>query len=229
MKGFSIGTVYENENVTMVQINPLPANYCSFDCVFCPLGRTTVKTDQMVHFDETTSFIEQLVHFLDMHPVDLVFINPDGEGLVNSDLAKVIAVIKAHNVQVRLLSNGYILNNPEHRETLELCDEVVGELVVTNESDFQKLLRPLPGYTLAQYVENMARFKQWFPGKFILDITIVKGYSDSNDSAELFQQMIQRIQPDEILLGTPNNDRLKGAFQVSDERLDELHSIFVKR
>lgn len=53
MKPFSIGEVYLNKNNERIRdINPLPENYCSFDCVFCPLGRTKVKTDKTFNFKE---------------------------------------------------------------------------------------------------------------------------------------------------------------------------------
>jgi wyosine [tRNA(Phe)-imidazoG37] synthetase (radical SAM superfamily) len=103
-----------------------------------------------------------------------------------------------------------------------MCDEVIGELAVTNERDFHKLLRPIEGYTLEEYVNNMAEFRKWFSGKFTLDITIIKNYSDSDESVDIFRGMIQKISPDEVYFETPDEDRLKGAFQVSEERLKEI-------
>jgi len=222
MEGFSISDVYFSNGCRMIDINPLPEDYCSFDCVFCPLGRTAVKTDQMHFFEETREFINRLKAFLDSNEVDIVFINPDGEGLANIELKEVIKAIKERKIKVALLSNGYILNRKETREALSMCDEVTGELAVTNENDFNKLLRPIEGYTLAEHVNTMAEFRKWFKGKFILDINIIKNYSDSDVSVEIFKDMIGRISPDEVYFGTPDDERFKGAFQVSEKRLEEI-------
>ncbi|MDF2885408.1 MAG: radical protein [Clostridiaceae bacterium] len=187
MEGFSISNVYVDNGYGTIDINPLPEDYCSFDCVFCPLGRTAVKTDKMFFFKETKEFINRLREVLHNNKVDIVFINPDGEGLANGELIDVIRLIKERNIKVRLLSNGYIFNRKEFRKALSMCDEVIGELAVTNERDFHKLLRPIEGYTLEEYVNNMAEFRKWFSGKFTLDITIIKNYSDSDESVDIFR------------------------------------------
>lgn len=224
MEGFSISNLYVENGCNVIDINPLPEDYCSFDCVFCPLGRTAVKTDQMFFFKETKEFINRLEEILHNSKVDIVFINPDGEGLANGELIDIIRLIKEKNIKVRLLSNGYIFNRKEFRETLLMCDEVIGELAVTNERDFHKLLRPIEGYTLEEYVNNMAEFRKWFSGKFILDITILKNYSDSHESVNIFREMIEKISPDQVYFETPDEERLKGAFQVSGERLKEIET-----
>lgn len=222
MEGFSIRNVYDDNGYGTIDINPLPKDYCSFDCVFCPLGRTAVKTDKMFFFKETKEFINRLREVLHNNKVDIVFINPDGEGLANGELIDIIRLIKERNIKVRLLSNGYIFNRKEFREALSMCDEAVGELAVTNERDFHKLLRPIEEYTLEEYVNNMAEFRKWFSGKFTLDITIIKNYSDSDESVEIFREMIKKISPDQVYFETPDENRLKGVFQVSEERLKEI-------
>ncbi|MDF2883974.1 MAG: hypothetical protein K0R54_4539 [Clostridiaceae bacterium] len=37
--------------------------------------------------------------------------------------------------------------------------------------------------------------------------------------------MIEKISPDEVYFETPDEDRLKGAFQVSEERLKEIQKM----
>lgn len=224
MDGFSISNIYVKEGKRMVNINPMPENYCSFDCVFCPLGRTSVKTEKTFLFHETKEFINRLKEFLNNKVIDIVFINPDGEALANGELIDIIRLIKERNIKVRLLSNGYLLNRIEFKETLSLCDEIVGELSVTNEKDFQRLNRPIEGYTLKEYVNNMVLFRKSFSGKFILDITIIKNYSDSDESMEIFKEMIHEISPNYVYFETPDEDRFKGAFKVSSKRLKEIEN-----
>lgn len=220
MDAFSISNIYEDENSRrVVDINPLSGNYCSFDCVFCPLGRTKVKTEDSFFFEETEGFIERLDNTLKGNDIDVVFINPNGESLANRDLIKVIEVIKNHGVKVRLLSNGYILNKEEYKETLSMCDEVIGELAVVEEEDFQRIQRPIEGYTLDKYVNNMASFKKWYKEKFIIDITILKGYSDSDEAVEKLKKYILRINPDEVSAGMTSNEKVWNTLGVSQERL----------
>jgi len=158
MKLFSIGKVYLNENKEkekVVDINPLPENYCSFDCVFCSLGRTKVKTDKSFDFKEIEGLLHRLEEILKKENIDIVFINPDGDILAQSKILDVIKLIKKYNVKVKTISNGYLFNRHEYKNILNNCDEIIGELAVTNEEHFQKIQRPLKGYTLEKYISNM--------------------------------------------------------------------------
>ncbi|KNF08615.1 Fe-S oxidoreductase [Gottschalkia purinilytica] len=225
MNPFSISDVYLDKNGRRtLDINPLSENYCSFDCVFCPLGRTKVKTDKTFSFNETESFIKRLEAILKTEKIDIVFINPDGESLANNRILDVINLIKKYKANVKLLSNGYIFNIEEFKHILNQCDEIIGELAVTNEKDFQKLQRPINGYTLENYISNMEEFNNQYNGKFILDITILKNYSDDYDSIQKFKNAINMIKPDEIYVETPSKGKLGKAFGVSEEKLKEISS-----
>lgn len=226
MNGFSISDIYVEQDLRVIHIDPLPENCCSFDCVFCPLGQTALKTDQSFHFPQTDEFIKDLDLFLRKSRIDLVFINPNGEALANIQLLEIINIIHDHGCKVRLLGNGYLLNQPEYKETLHLCDEIIGELAVTREDYFQKLLRPLPGYTLSQHIENMQLFRDTYKGKFILDITILKHYSDSSEAIQSFRKLIRELHPDKLEVETPDGESLKGAFEVDQDRLDEIIQLF---
>lgn len=102
MEQFSIGKIYiDSDGLTTVDINPLPHNFCSFDCVFCPLGRTIVKTDEKFHIAGTVSFINKFKTFLELNDIDVVFINPDGEALASSNIIDIIKLIKSRGIKVR--------------------------------------------------------------------------------------------------------------------------------
>lgn len=79
---------------------------------------------------------------------ELVFINSMGEAFVNDKLKDIINLIKNKGVAVRLLSNGYILGREKYMKIANLCDEVIGEIKVASENHFQKIQRPIEGYTL---------------------------------------------------------------------------------
>lgn len=223
MKAFSIGEVYLNKNKeNVVDINPLPENYCTFDCVFCPLGRTKVKTDKAFNFKETEVFLDNLEEILKNKKIDIVFINPDGESLTNSRILDVINLIKKYKAKVRILSNGYLFNRSEYKNILNNCDEVIGELAVISEKHFQKIQRPLQGFTFEEYVSNMKNFNKQYKGKFVIAITILKNYSDSNENVEEFKKIIEMIKPDEILVETPDSEKFKKAFGIDEARLTEI-------
>lgn len=222
MKPYWISEIHEENNVRTVYINPLPDKYCSFDCVFCPLGRTTHKTDNGYRFEGTEDFLIRLRNKLSGEKIDEVFINPTGEGLANSELGKVIELIKSFGCRIKILSNGYVVNRKENRELLWLCDEVVGELMTVTEEDFQRLNRPLEGYTLNAYVDNMAAFNRSFDGQLTLSITLLKKYSDNEAALSFFRDAIDKIKPDNVYFETPEEGKLAEAFGVGSETLEKF-------
>lgn len=222
MNPFSISDVIQEEDGRrIIEINPLPDKYCSFDCVFCSLGRTSVKSDDYIPMD-SSEFIKDLEKKLKEEKPDLVYISPWGEGLVNPDLKRIIKAIKSSGSKVSLLSNGYAFMRPEYRETLMLCDELTGEIAATNEKDFQKLQRPKEGYTLEEYISNMENFRKDYKGFFILDITVLKNYTDSPEAFLVYKKVMQRLKPDKMIISTPSSGKYGEAFGVEPERISQL-------
>ena len=126
------------------------------------------------------------------------------------------------NCKVKLLSNGYLLGKQDYKEIANLCDEVIGEIKTINEDDFQKIQRPYKDYTLNEYINSMAFFKSQYRGDFILEITILKGYNDNNDSIQKLKKIIQKISPDKIEIKKEEDKRLKKRLAITDERLSEI-------
>ena len=122
---------------------------------------------------------------------------------------------------VRLLSNGYLLNEESFRINALKCDEVIGEIKAINETDFQKLQRPIKGYTLEQHIANMVLFNNKFDGKFILEVTIIKDKSDSTEQVSRLKNLMKLIDPDEVIITT-----MDGVFEkklgVTPDKLDDI-------
>jgi wyosine [tRNA(Phe)-imidazoG37] synthetase (radical SAM superfamily) len=149
-------------------------------------------------------------------------INSKGEALVNDKIGDIVDFIKAKGLPVRLLSNGYLLGRDEYMKIADKCDEVVGEIKVITEEDFQKVQRPIEGYTLAEYISNMVSLNKQYKGKFIFEITIIKGYNDDEKSIEKIKNIIRDICPSKIIIATMEDERFKKKLGITDERFKEI-------
>lgn len=221
MKPFWVSEIVERYGEKILYVNPLPEKYCTFDCVFCPIEERTVKkTEDNFHFEETSNILKQIENILSKNKVETVFIIPEGEGLANSDLGAIINLVKSLGSKVKIITNGYILNNPQYKTLMLKCDEVIGELMTAKAEDFQKLQRPIEGYTLHAYVENMAAFRQDFYGEFNLSITLLKNYSDNEAALKFFKQAVDKIKPTNVYIETPEEGKLKQAFGVDEATIE---------
>ncbi|MGG7098485.1 radical SAM protein [Clostridium sardiniense] len=222
MGNFTYKDIYIEDEKRVIEVNILPEKHCNFDCIFCPIGRTQNKVDTQKSFDKIDSSLIELERMIDDTKADLVFINSKGEALVNDKIEDIIDLIKGKNIPVRLLSNGYLLDRDEYIKIANKCDEVIGEIKVITEEDFQKVQRPIEGYTLEEYISNMISFNKQYKGKFIFEITIIKGYNDDDESIEKIKNIIKKISPNEVIVVRMDDEIFKEKLGISDERFKEI-------
>ena len=228
MNNFTYKDIYIEDEKKVLEVNILPEKHCNFDCIFCPIGRTENKVDTQISFDEMDNSLIELEHKIDDTKPDLVFINSKGEALVNDKIDDVIDLIKTNNIPVRLLSNGYLLDKDEYIKIANKCDEVIGEIKVITEDDFQKVQRPIEGYTLSEYISNMVSFNKQYKGKFIFEVTMIKGYNDDDKSIEDLKNIINEIYPDKVIVARMDDERFKKKLGISDKRFKEISDILLK-
>ncbi len=227
MGGFSYKDIYIEDGRRVLEVNILPEKHCNFDCIFCPIGRSQNKLDTQKSFDKIDSSLIELESMIENTKAELIFINSKGEALVNDKIGDIINFIKVKGLPVRLLSNGYLLGRDEYIKIANKCDEVVGEIKVITEEDFQKIQRPIEGYTLVEYISNMVSFNKQYKGKFIFEITIIKGYNDDEKSIRKIKNIIKEISPNKIIIARIEDEKFKKKLGITDERFEEISNEFL--
>lgn len=226
MGSFDYKDIYVENGRKVLEVNILPEKYCNFDCVFCPDGRAA-KMDTTKSFDDMEGSINELESILDNTEADLIYINSKGEALLNDKVVDVINIIKSKGLPVRLNSNGYLLGRDEFVKIANMCDETVGTIFVISEEGFRKIHRPVEGYTFEQHISNMASFKKQYKGKFILKVSILKGYNDTEEAIIKTKSIIDRISADVTIIRSMKYESVKKAFGISDKRLNEISEILL--
>lgn len=229
MNNFTYKNVYIEEGKKVLEVNILPEKHCNFDCIFCPIGRSKNKVDTQKSFDEIDISLAELNKKIDETKAELVFINSKGEAFINDKILDIIDFIKNKGVSVRLLSNGYLLGREEFIKIANKCDEIVGEIKVITEEDFQKVQRPIDGYTLEKYINNMISFNKQYKGRFIFEVTIIKGYNDDEESVKKLKEVIKQISPDKIIVARMDDDIFKKKLGISDEKFKEISQELLKK
>lgn len=222
MNKFTYKDVYIEDGKRVLEVNVLPEKHCNFDCIFCPIGRSINKIDTQKSFDKIEDSLIELEDMIKSTKAELIFINSKGEALVNDKISEVIDFIKFKGLNVRLLSNGYLLGRDEYIKIANKCDEVIGEIKILTEEDFQKIQRPIEGYTLEEYISNMVSFNKQYKGKFIFEITIIKGYNDDEESVKKMKSIIKEISPSKIIVARMEDEKFKKKLGISDERFEEI-------
>ena len=227
MSGVSYKEIYIEEGKRILEVNILPDKYCNFDCIFCPIGRSHNKVDTPQSFGNMEESLNELKGMMEDTKAELVFINSKGEALVNDKLHDIIKLIKGMGVPVRLLSNGYLLGKDEYIKLANMCDEVIGELKTITEEDFKKIQRPIEGYTIEEYISNMILFNKQYKGRFIFELTVIKGYNDTDKSINKIKNIIDELSPDKIIIERMNDEKFKKKLGISDERYEEICKVLL--
>ncbi|WP_224038242.1 radical SAM protein [Clostridium gelidum] len=222
MDGFSYNDIYIEDGRKVLEVNILPEKHCNFDCIFCPIGKSQNKVDTQKSFDKVDRSLVELNSMIENTKAELIFINSKGEALVNDKIGDIIDLVKTKGIPVRLLSNGYLLGRDEYIKIANKCDEIVGEIKVITEEDFQKVQRPIEGYTLVEYISNMVSFNKQYKGKFIFEITIIKGYNDDETSIQKIKNIINEISPSTIIVARMEDERFNKKLGITDERFEEI-------
>lgn len=228
MSGFTYKEIYVEEGKRVLEVNVLPEKYCNFNCIFCPIGGSQKKIETQMLFDETDHSLIALASMIESTKAELIFINSKGEAFINDKIGDIIDLIKSKGLTVRLLTNGYLLGKDEYVTIANMCDEVIGEIKVVTEEKFQKVQRPIEGYTLEKYISNMVSFNKQYDGKFIFEITIVKGYNDDDASIQKIKEIIKDLSPGKVIVARMDDERFKKKLGITDDRFEEITKELLK-
>lgn len=176
---------------------------CTFDCVYCQLGRTTCFTDQRQVFVETEQLQAELAT---LPPVetDYVTLSGTGEPTLAANLCEALHLVgewsALRGLPTAVLTNASLLSRPDVRRDLAHANLVVAKLDAPNGALFQAINRPIAGVTWTQMVEGIRAFRQEFDGRLALQMMfIAANRARTTEMAALAHS----LNPDEVQLNTP--------------------------
>jgi len=188
---------------------------CSFDCVYCQLGRTTEQTLERRRFVPPEAVLGEVEAALGSGAAaDYVTLSGSGEPTLSGDLGRVLAGIKAVTaVPAAVLTNG------------SLADLVVPSLDAGRQEAFERVNRP-QGLDVAQVARGLRDFTLGYAGAVWLEVMIVAGANDSAEEAEAIVRALEGARVDRVQLNTVARAPAEAwAEPVSAERLAELGGV----
>ena len=185
-------------------VDLVPQKACSYDCVYCQIGRTEIKTVERKEYVPTTELLCEVEQRLAAGAeADYVTITGSGEPTLHCDLGDIIATIKTFTkIPVAVLTNGSLLWVPEVREDLCKADLVIPNLDAGSEETFLRINRPHESLHHDKVVDGMAAFRAEYDGTIWLEIFLVDGFNTEEAEIRAIADICERIAPDRIQLNT---------------------------
>lgn len=208
-------------------VDVVPYKTCSYDCIYCQLGRTTHKTTgrkEWVPIEESAAALQER---LATQP-DYITLPGSGEPTLNSRIGELIDRIKTiTKLPVAVLANGSLLWQEEVRRQLADPDLVVPSLDAANETAFRRVNRPHDDVSFERLIDGLVAFRGEFRGDFWLEVFLLTGYTADDAHVASLAEIVRQIRPGRIQLNTVTRPPVERfAVAVSEPRMHELAGRF---
>jgi len=170
---------------------------CSFDCIYCQLGKTFKKTAQRNNFVSIEKMRAELVTALQVITPDVITFSGTGEPTLAKNIDLAIQTIREiSNAPLAVLTNSSLMNKKDVRSTLSKLDIVVAKLDAPNEEIFRRINQPADNITFKEIIDSIKKFKKIFTGKLALQIMFIY---DNMQFVDEIAQLTNNIKPDRII------------------------------
>jgi wyosine [tRNA(Phe)-imidazoG37] synthetase (radical SAM superfamily) len=137
---------------------------CSFDCIYCQLGRTAYRAVERKAFVNLDRLAQELKRAKGI-AADYATFSGMGEPTLASNLGEAIRTAKsALKLPVAVLTNSSLMARDDVRHELSLADTVVAKVDTPNEELFRKINRPIIRRSLAEILRALQLFREEYQG-----------------------------------------------------------------
>jgi wyosine [tRNA(Phe)-imidazoG37] synthetase (radical SAM superfamily) len=210
-------------------IDLVPFKTCTYDCVYCQLGRTTNKTTELKAYVPVAAVLDQLAGRLPIGPrPDFIGLAGSGEPTLHAGIGEIIAGIKRLTpIPVGVLTNGSMLWVPEVRASLAEADVVMPSLDAGNPRTFERVNRPHPGISFDRMVDGLLAFAEGFRGEIWLEVFVLGGITDQVEELSQIAAFARTLRPARVQLNTVSRPPAEAdALAVPAEALARLAGLF---
>lgn len=218
-------------------INNIPAKICSYNCVYCQLGRTLGKEIERAPFykpqeiaQEAKAKVEKISEVGDK--IDYLTFVADGEPTLDLNLGREIEMLHPLGLKIAVITNGSLIFHKDVREDLTKADWVSLKVDCTREQMWRRVNRPEPTLQLPTILEGMLEFALSFKGELTTETMLVRGLNDESDHLQELAIFLKQLQPVKGYLSVPTRPPaekwveppsetvLNQAYQILSEQLD---------
>jgi wyosine [tRNA(Phe)-imidazoG37] synthetase (radical SAM superfamily) len=173
---------------------------CSFDCIYCQLGRTVYPLTKRKEFVSLAKLREALEAVGNV-AADYVTFSGVGEPTLASNLGDAVELVKSMlQLPVAVLTNSSLMVRQDVRHDLCLADVVVAKVDAPDEGLFRRINRPYGECSLDDIIAALMLFRKEYRGKMALQMMFVKA---NKEQAPQMAKIADQLRPDEVQINTP--------------------------
>lgn len=214
-------------------VDLVPLKICTFDCIYCQVGRTTRKTIDCAPFFPVFQISQEVEERLGTTSPDVITLTGSGEPTLHSEMDRVIDRIREiSDIRIALLTNGSLLWRKEIRQRAMKADIILPTLCTGFKATFKLIHRPHPQLDFDRVIEGLALLREDYPGEMLLEVMVIGGINDTREELDVLKSSIDVISPHRIQINTvvrpPTDSDSRGA-EVDGRKLEEVKALLGPR
>ena len=202
-------------------IDTIPLKTCNWNCVYCQLGRTVPLINERREYYPSEEILAEVEAALASHQpgeIDWVTFVGSGEPTLHSNIGWLIQEVNfLTELPVAVITNGSLLYMPDVRRDLAGTDVVMPSLDAGTADLYRQINRPHPEVTFERLVDGLTAFRQEYNGKLWIEVMLVRGLNDTEQTLRDIAATLRQIQPDQVHINLPTRPPAETWVQPANE------------
>lgn len=177
---------------------------CSYDCVFCQVGRTPKTTLERGRFVPEEEVLDEFSAWRAAGgKADHLTLAGAGEPTLHLGFGEVLDGLRHRSsIPTVLMSNGSLFFLPEVRNAAAKASIVKVSLSAWDESSWRRMNRPHPDLHFDRVYKGLKTFSENFDGTLWVEVFLVPGINDDPDDAARIARLVNVLKPARVHLNT---------------------------
>jgi wyosine [tRNA(Phe)-imidazoG37] synthetase (radical SAM superfamily) len=195
-----------------------PPKKCTFDCLYCQLGRTKIHVSRpemirepLASTNKVSTDLKNVLKRIDLNTVDIVTFSGAGESTLNSRLGEIADEVKIRigRLPMAILTNSSLFYRDDVRRNLSKFGMVVAKLDAGDDETFRLINRPADKKLYIEtIVESIKKLKNEIEGLLALEVMLLQTENGkvTNIKGKSLRKLIDAIldvNPDVVQLEVP--------------------------
>lgn len=232
MTKFVFGPVPSRRLGFSLGVDTITPKHCTFDCIYCQIGKTTCQEVTRRRFFDPDVIVEQVIEGAKKAiQTDTITFSGSGEPTLNADLGFMIQKIKDQiNLPIAVITNGSLLFEAEVRNDLLGADIILPSLDAASDDIFKRINRPHDDLELDLIIQGLRQFRKEYRGQIWLEIMLIKDINDDRKELIKLKKTVEFLAVDKIQLNTVIRPPLeKKTGRLSRNELEYAASVLGSR
>jgi wyosine [tRNA(Phe)-imidazoG37] synthetase (radical SAM superfamily) len=205
-------------------VDLVPLKTCTFNCVFCQLGRTPSVIAERAEYVPTEAVMDEFRRWLAAGgQADVATLAGSGEPTLHTGFGEVLREIRRlSGLPTALLTNSSLMHLPEVRAAAAEANIVKASLSAWDDASLRAINRPAPGFTLRRIVDGLREFRAGFRGQIWIEVFVLPGLNDTPEATDRLAALVASIRPDRVQLNTVVRPPAERVGPASPDALREM-------